>query len=180
MELVKALYNNFECAVIEESELTEWFKIETGVKQGCNLSGFLFLLVIDWIMRKTVRNGENRIRWKFTTKLDDLDYADDIAMISSTKQQLQEKSNNITKFASSTGLRVNINKCKILRMNARSEEKIKMNDVEIQDVDNFEYLGAYVSKEGRSTVDLNNRITKARTASIRLKNVWSSNNISAT
>ena len=47
VELVKALYNNFECAVIEESELTEWFKIETGVKQGCNLSGFLFLLVID-------------------------------------------------------------------------------------------------------------------------------------
>ena len=88
VELVKALYNNFECAVIEESELTEWFKIETGVKQGCNLSGFLFLLVIDWIMRKTVRNGENGIRWKFTTKLDDLDYADDIALISSTKQHL--------------------------------------------------------------------------------------------
>ena len=53
-----------------------------------------------------------------------------------------------------------------------------MNGVEIQDVDNFEYLGAYVSKEGGNTVDMNNRITKARTAFIRLKNVWSSNNIS--
>ena len=57
-------------------------------------------------MRKTVRNEENGIRWKFATKLDDLDYADDIALISSTKQQLQEKSNNITKFASCTGLKV--------------------------------------------------------------------------
>ena len=104
IELVKAIYNNIECAVIEESELTEWFKIETGVKQGYNLSRFLFLLVIDWIMRKTVRNGEYGIRWRLTTKLDDLDFADDIALISSTKQQLQEQSINITKFALCTGL----------------------------------------------------------------------------
>ena len=89
--LVKTLYNNFECSVVEESELTEWLKIETGVKQGCNLWGLLFLLVIDWIMRKTVRNGKNGIRWKFTTKLDDIDYADDLALISSIKKQLQKK-----------------------------------------------------------------------------------------
>ena len=64
-------------------------------------------------MRKTVKNGENEIRYKFSTKLDDLDNADDVALISSTKQQIQEKSNNITKFAACTWLKVNINKCKI-------------------------------------------------------------------
>ena len=29
-------------------------------------------------MRKLVGHGENGIRWKFTSKLDDLDFADDI------------------------------------------------------------------------------------------------------
>ena len=62
----------------------------------------------------------------------------------------RQQNSNFTKFASCTGLRVNINLCKVLRMNARSEEKIRINCVEIQDVDNFEYLGAYVSKEGGS------------------------------
>jgi len=89
--VVKALYKDFECAVIDDNEKTEWFPIKTGVKQGCNMSGFLFLLVIDWIMRETVKNGENGIRWKFTSKLDDLDFADDIALLSSTKQHIQMK-----------------------------------------------------------------------------------------
>ena len=44
------------------------------VKQGCNMSGFLFLIVIDCVMRRAVGGGENGIRWKFTSKLDDLDF----------------------------------------------------------------------------------------------------------
>ena len=43
-------------------------------------------------MRRTVGHGENGIRWKlFTSKLDDLDFADDVVLISSTKQQIQDK-----------------------------------------------------------------------------------------
>ena len=42
-------------------------------------------------MRRTVGHGENGIRWKFTSKLDDLDFADDVVPISSTKQQIQDK-----------------------------------------------------------------------------------------
>ena len=37
-------------------------------------------------MRKTVGHGENGIKWKFTSKLDDLDFADDVVLIYSTKQ----------------------------------------------------------------------------------------------
>lgn len=42
-------------------------------------------------MRKTVGHGKNGIRWKFTSKLDDLNFADDVVLISSTKQQIQDK-----------------------------------------------------------------------------------------
>ena len=45
------------------------------------MSGFLFLMVMDWIMRRTVGKGENGIRWRLTTKLDDLDFADDVAIL---------------------------------------------------------------------------------------------------
>lgn len=45
--MVKALYNDFECDVVDEEDTTEWFKIRTGVKQGCNTLSLLFLLVVD-------------------------------------------------------------------------------------------------------------------------------------
>lgn len=54
------------------------------------MSGFLFLIVMDWIMR-TVGYGKNGIGWKFTSKLDDLNCPDDVAILSSTKQQIQDK-----------------------------------------------------------------------------------------
>ena len=37
------------------------------------MSGFCFLLIIDWIMRHTVKNQGTGLRWKFTSKLEDLD-----------------------------------------------------------------------------------------------------------
>ena len=53
IRMVKIMYDDFECSVLEEDEQTRWFKITTGVKQGCAMSGFLFLLTVDWTMRRT-------------------------------------------------------------------------------------------------------------------------------
>ena len=58
INLVKAFYNDFKCGVIHQGETSEWFDIKTGVKQGCNMSEFWFLMVVDWVMRRTVRNGK--------------------------------------------------------------------------------------------------------------------------
>ena len=47
IKMVQLLYENNECMVTDNGQQSEWFRIKTGVKQGCNMSGFLFLLVID-------------------------------------------------------------------------------------------------------------------------------------
>ena len=78
------MYTNCTCAVVDGDGRTDWFEVESGVKQGCNMSGFLFLLVIDWEMRRSVEGAGTGIRWKMTTMLEDLDFADDLALISST------------------------------------------------------------------------------------------------
>ena len=57
------------------------------------MSGFLFLLVLDWVMNSSVQGKNTGIRWKFTSKLEDLEYTDDIhsypasSMTYKTKQQ---------------------------------------------------------------------------------------------
>jgi len=55
INMVKALYEDFQCSVIGDNEITAPFPVITGVKQGCCMSGFLFLLIIDWVMQHTVQ-----------------------------------------------------------------------------------------------------------------------------
>ena len=71
VKMAKAMYDGNQWAVIDGSGKTDWFDVKSGVKRGL---GFLFLIMIDWIMRRTIPG----IRWKLWSKLDDLDYADDI------------------------------------------------------------------------------------------------------
>ena len=39
---------------------------------------FLFLTVTDWAIERTVGRGENCITWKFTSKLEDVDFTDGV------------------------------------------------------------------------------------------------------
>ena len=63
------------------------------------------MIVMDWVMRNAVGHGENGIRWKFTSKLDDLDFADDVVLISSTKQQIQDKTVRMVDQARRLGIK---------------------------------------------------------------------------
>ena len=62
INMVRLLYEDVECAVMDEGKESTWFKVKTGVKQGCVLLGFLFLLVIDWIMREVTSDNKNGLR----------------------------------------------------------------------------------------------------------------------
>ena len=95
-------------------------RIQAGVKKGCDMSGLLFLLVVDWIMRNTLQEGNTGIRWKFNTQLEDLDFADDIALLSSTRQHIQTKTDKLTHEAERVGLKVNVDKYKLLRITHRA------------------------------------------------------------
>ena len=178
VKIVKTFYEDFQCAVEHQGEICEWFQIKSGVKQGCNMSGFLFLIIMDWVMRRTVGHGENGIRWRFTSKLDDLDFADDIATLSATKQQMQDKTRRMEEEGKRVGLKINTAKTKNMRINARNQEKIKINGQDIEETEEFTYLGATVCKEGGGMKDLKNRLSKARGAFIKLKKIWSSKAIS--
>ena len=66
IKMIKDMYDGFECAVtavIDGNERSEWFKIKTGVKQGCMMSGFLFLMEIDWAMTKATADKRNTMEF---------------------------------------------------------------------------------------------------------------------
>ena len=105
-------------------------------------------------------------------QLEDLDYADDIALISSTWAQAQTKLERLGKNSEGTCLKININKTKVLRLNARRQDPIKINGTDVEDTDSFVYLGAIVNNLGGAEQDIRSRLGKARSVFHRLSKVW--------
>ena len=48
--------------MLDEGEEYEWFNVKTGVKQGDVMSGFIFLMVVDWIIKDTTAGNKTGIR----------------------------------------------------------------------------------------------------------------------
>ena len=91
--------------------------MKTGLRQGCLFSLFLFLLVIDWIMKTTTTGRNNCIQWTLWTQLDDLDFADDLALLSHNHSQMQDKTTLLETTSAGTGLKINRKKTELMRMN---------------------------------------------------------------
>ena len=81
VNIIKNSYEGMTCKVVHGGKLTNGFQVMTGVRQGCLLSPFLFLLLIDWIMKTATTRRRNGIQWTPWTQLDDLDFADDLAIL---------------------------------------------------------------------------------------------------
>ena len=94
------------------------------------MSGFPFLMVMDWIMRRilrrTVGRGENGIRWRLTTRLNDLDFVDDVALLSSSRNQMQEKTSRMDMEAKWVALKINLDKTNAIRINAKNQAPISI------------------------------------------------------
>ena len=57
--MVKQSYNGMKSKIVHEGKLSEEFDVTTGVRQGCLLSPFLFLLSIDYVMRSVTDRNRN-------------------------------------------------------------------------------------------------------------------------
>ena len=136
------------------------------------LSPLLFLLVVDWIMKETNEGRRIGIRWIPWRQLDDLDFADDIALPSHTVHQMRDKTSIITSLAAKTGLRPNVEKIKVMRLNTCNQSPIKTDGSPLGEVQSFTYLGSVVDDVGGSDSGIMLGINKARGAFNMLKNVW--------
>ena len=102
------------------------------------MSEFLFLLAMDWIMRKTTAHKRRGIRWNLTTVLKDLDFVDEIALLSSKFNDLREKIGRLMEEAARVGLKFNARKCKTLRSEfAKNRENIAVNGEEVEEFERF-------------------------------------------
>ena len=164
VNLIRNSYEGLSCRVVHEGQLTDKFEVKTGVRQGCLLSPFLFILAIDWIMRAVTNQKRNGIQWILWSQLDDLDFADDLALLSHNHQQMQEKTSDLHHTSVQVGLTLNKQKKKILRINAGTDEPVTIGGEELEEVASFISLGSVMDKSGGTDADVKTRIGKVRSA----------------
>ena len=71
-------------------------------------------------------------------------------------------------------MKINKEKTKTIRINSRNANPIVLDGDDVEDVETFKYLGAYVDKTGGANYDIRCRIGQASSAFKRFTKVWNS------
>ena len=92
-------YVNTIANVYSSDSLSEEFDLVAGVLQGDTLSPYLFIIVLDYAIRKAINGHEEELGFTIVLRrslrlhpnvLADLYFADDIALLSNTVSQARE------------------------------------------------------------------------------------------
>ena len=172
------VYEGFECTVVDGSVTFDWFMIKSRLKQGFEMSGFLFSLCLDWVMRMAATDKRRRIRWNFTSLLEDLNFTDDIELLSSLFNDLHKKTGRLVEETARVGLKLKAKKCKTLRTEGESStENIVVDGEEVDDVEELTYQEATVDMEGRGSKDIMHHLRKVCGAFQALRRLWAARGI---
>ena len=178
IKLIRSLYKDQEAAIKVENELSEWFKIEKGVRQGCLLSPLCFNLYTEYIMRASVDNHTSGTSIN-GRRINNLRYADDIALIAKSAEELQELLSIVNNTSKEFGLQINAKKTKVMTIGQeRKEAKIKCEGKTIEQVEHFKYLGTIITETADCSKEIRARLGQGREAIKRLANIWKSRSVS--
>jgi len=114
---------------------TEAFAVNTSVLQGDTLAPFLFIVVLDYVLRQAMCNLKLRVTLQPRRGLSpsreyftNLDFADDIALVSETVKNAQILLQKLETAAATVKLTVNQSKTKtVITNDKRTEQHITRN-----------------------------------------------------
>ena len=150
------------------------FEVKTGVRQGCFMSTLFLNIVINWVMRRTPRG----IRRTLLSTLEDLDFANDLALVSHTHQHIQEKTSRLSTFAQQVSLKITQKKTGVIMLNVQHPAPVKVNGEDLRTTEEFTYLASIVRHDGGAGNYIKHCLSKARNAFRMMNNVWRSSQYS--
>ena len=170
INIIEKMYEKTECSVIIDKNLTEWFRVKVGVRQGCILSPTFFNIFLEFVMDE-LSCLQNSLELDNTLSTD-IRYADDTTFISTMFEKLQISTRELETACRKWGLKINSQKCKVM---SRDDRNIYVENSIVEKVDKFVFLGSVVPG---SSDDIQRRIGLASSAFGRLKNkIWSNKNL---
>ena len=150
--MVEATYEGARTKVRTEHGNIEAFNVKVGVHQGSALSPFLFITVMDTLSAGVERNPMELI------------FADDIAQMARTKEELQRKVIRWQEALRKGGLKMNTRKSESMVSRKKGRQAVTVRDIdgaELKQVQKLKYLASEIDSEGRATSEIKQRIKAA-------------------
>ncbi|KAI5731180.1 hypothetical protein M8J77_006038 [Diaphorina citri] len=150
---------------IDVNGVMEEAKIRKGVRQGCPLSPYMFNLFIEMSI-DTMKNQTRGVKTN-GQPIHCIRFADDIVILAETEEDMNEMLNVLSNALQIFKLKINAGKTKTMIVSKTTLDiaaNIKLGNVQIQQVQEFCYLGSTIKTNNKSTPDIKKRVALAKQA----------------
>ena len=175
LDVIVAMYTNAKSCVKSDSNISEFFSCNKGVRQGENLSPILFAIYLNDFNEFISDNCEGlsmlsdcfQSELEIYLRLYVLLYADDTIILAETAEDLQMALNALHEYCSKWDLKVSISKTKIIifsRGRVKKFPEFRIGNETVEVVDDYIYLGVTFNYNGSFIKAMNKQVSQARKA----------------
>ena len=154
---MKSLYLQSEACVRVQRKNSEWFEVVMGVRQGCTMSPWLFILVMDSIVREARESFQGGVQLE-GSKVQFLLFADDLVLVAEN-EDIKKNAEVLNEVMKKWKMRINLQKTKVMVVQRGCGTcHLVVDDVEVEAVQTMKYLGAMFNVEASCDNEIENRI----------------------
>ena len=151
---INTFYSNVESAVINNGHSTNWFQPSKGVRQGCPLSPYLFILCAEILSIKIRSDPTVKGIYLFGNELKLSQFADDTNLFCADLISVEKAFDIVGDFGKMAGLRLNVKKTKAIWLGKWANKKT--NPLEIKWMRSpVKILGVHFSYDKKNNNELN-------------------------
>ena len=165
--VLKTMYTNDSVCVGVGGKITESFIVNQGVRQGCVLSPLLFNIFLSDLPELLLNAGCCPAKLTNSNVIGCIVWADDILMLSETKDGLQNMLHILGEYSSKNFMDINYTKTKGIIFNKTGKiikTAYKLKDAFIYSTNSYKYLGLMITPSGaliHGLADLKDRAMRA-------------------
>ena len=156
LKAVQSFYVDSRACVRVGNDVSEWFPVNVGLRQGCVMSPWLFNVYKDGVVREVnVRVLGKGLELLSANggrfEINQLLFADDASLVADSEEKLGRSVSEFGRVCKRRKLRVNVGKSKVMgcsRYGNGDRMHVILNGKTLEEVDCFKYLGSQVAADG--------------------------------
>jgi hypothetical protein len=180
IRLICNLYWEQTASIRYNRDISAPNNIKRGVRQGCVLSPCLFNLYTENIFKHIKEIPGLNINGNI---INNLRYADDTVLLAENPEELQHLVKEVSMKSREYGLEMNIKKTKTMVINKDNTQNlhinIKVDDMDLEEVQEYIYLGHNITSDGKCDKEINKRIGMAKNVFNNMKHILTSKQITS-